>query len=118
MLKQPFTKGTSARGNAVYKGVVRNSSAVGSYQFTQVIELTQSQSAAKKLFDQTVAQRLSEGFTAWPTEAASFKANSPDVLTEAWAGQQYGQSFYVWYNYDASVSPSWLVTTSAGGVGG
>jgi len=117
MVKQPFTKGTTERGNAVYKGVTRNSSATGNYQFTTVIELTQSQSAAKKLYDQTVAQKLRGGFTALPDEAARYKAASPDV-TAVWVGQiSGGDRFYAMYYYDSNVSPSWLFTTQAGGMG-
>jgi hypothetical protein len=116
MLKQQFTKGTNDRGNAVFKGVTKNSSATGNYQYTVVIELTQSQSAAKQLYDQTVAQKLSEGFTARPDIAASYKAAVPYV-TEVWVGELYGNLFYVRYHDDPNVSPSWLVTTEAGGVG-
>jgi hypothetical protein len=116
MIKQQFTKGTSA-GNTVYKGVTKNSSATGNYQYTVVIELTQSQSVAKQLYDQTVAQKLSEGFTARPDIAASYKVVSPHI-TEVWVGQDlYTDRFYVMYNHDSNVSPSWLVTTEAGGVG-
>jgi hypothetical protein len=116
MIKQPFTKGTNDRGNDVYKGVTRNSSATGSYQYTTVIELTQSQADAKKLYDQTVAQKLSEGFTTQPDIAASYKAAFPYV-TEVWVGQQNGDLFYIIYYNDSNVSPSWLFVTEAGGMG-
>jgi hypothetical protein len=33
-IKQAFTKGTNERGDTVYKGVTRNSSKVGNYQYT------------------------------------------------------------------------------------
>lgn len=116
---QPFTKGTNNRGNAVYKGVTRNSSLPASQAMTNVIELTQSQADAKQLYDQTVAQKLSEGFTAQPNAAALFKAGYP-FYTEVWIGvsQQTGQVFYVMYYSDSHISPSWLFMTEAGGAGG
>ena len=116
MIKQPFTKGMNDRGNAVFKAVTKNSSATGNYQYAVVIELTQSQSAAKQLYDKTVAQKLSEGFTARPNDAASWKASFPEYK-EVWVGSSNGDLFYVMYSNNPNVSPSWLVTTEAGGAG-
>jgi hypothetical protein len=80
---------------------------------------TQSQAEAKQLYDRTVAQKLSEGFTPQPDAAASVKAESP-FYTEVRAGvsQQTGQQFWVDYYHDSNVSPSWLFETDAGGAGG
>ena len=116
---QPFTKSTNDRGDDVYKGTARNSSLPQSAGMTIVAELNNSQDAAKSLYDQTVAQKLSEGFTAQPDYATAYKAEFPSV-TEVWVGvsQQTGQEFYVMYYYDSNVSPSWVFTTEAGGASG
>jgi len=118
IMAQPFTKGTNDRGNDVYKGVGRNSSLPESDAMTDVIELTQSQAAAKQLYDQAVAQKLSEGFTLRPDWVAETKASAPYMI-EVWEGQQSvsGQAFIVEYYYDSNVSPSWLFMTEAGGAG-
>jgi predicted small secreted protein len=118
IVTQPFTKSTNDRGDDVYKGVARNSSEPESAQYTIVAELTNSQDAAKSLYNQTVAQKINEGFTSLPDYAAAFKAEFPSI-TEVWFGQsqQTGQGFYVIYYNDANVSPSWVFTTEAGGAG-
>jgi hypothetical protein len=115
---QPFTKGTNERGNDVYKGITRNASLPASEATTTVIELTQSQADAKQLYDQTVAQKTTEGFTLQPDAVAYGKAEFPYV-TEMWVGQQSasGQAFYIEYYNDSNVSPSWLFITEAGGAG-
>lgn len=84
---------------------------------TNVIELTQSQADTKQLYDQTVAQKINEGFTPRSDWAAQMKADSS--YTEVWAGvsQLTGQQFYVAYYYNSDVSPSWLFVTEAGGAG-
>jgi hypothetical protein len=116
-IKQPFTKGTNERGDTVYTGVTRNSSEVGNYQYTVVIGPTLTQTDATRLYDQTVGQKLGEGFIAQPDWAASYKAAFPYNI-EVWAGQMGDQDFYVMYYYDSNVSPSWLFVTAAGGAGG
>ncbi len=110
--ERPFTKSANARGNDVYKGIVRNSSLPESYKMTTVIELMSSKTEAKSLYDQTVAQKIGEGFTPRPDFAASYKAQFTYV-TEVWAGIRTGQQFYVMYYNEPMVSPSWLVTTEA-----
>lgn len=115
-MTQPFTKSTNDRGDDVYKGIARNSSLPESAGMTIVAELTNSQDAAMSLYNQTVAQKINEGFSARPDYAAAYKAEFPYV-TEVWVGvsQQTGQQFYVLYYYDSNVSPSWVFTTEAGG---
>jgi hypothetical protein len=117
MIKEPFTKGTSESGNDIYKGVTKNSSAVGNYAYTTTVELTQSQADAKTVYDTTVAQKLNGGFTAMPNEAASYKANAQVPYVEVWVGQSAttGDLVYVMYWQDTNVQPSWLCETSAGG---
>ncbi len=112
-MMQPFTKGMNARGNDFYKGVTRNSSLPESDAVTNVIELTKSQAEAKQLYDQTVSQKLSEGFTFRSDYAAASKAESSN-FTDVWVGvsQQTGL-FYVMYYRDPNVSPSWLFATEA-----
>jgi hypothetical protein len=102
------------RGNDVYKGVTRNTSLPESSEETIVIELTTSQAQAKQLYDQTVAQKINEGFTPRPDFAAATKAQFP-YYTEVWGGQQNGLQFYVMYYSDSNVSPSWLFMTQSQG---
>jgi hypothetical protein len=102
--------------NDVYKGIARNSSLPESQKMTDSIELAQSQAIAKQLYDQTVAQKLSEGFTPRTDWIAAAKASAP-YMTDVWEGQQSmsGQAFIVLYYYDGNVSPSWLFETQAQG---
>jgi hypothetical protein len=116
MVKQPFAKSTSMRGNPIYKGANKNSSAIGNYQYTTVLELVQSKADAKQLYDQTVALKLGEGFTARPDLAASYKAGFPQNV-EVWVGQQSGNLYYIEYYNDHNVAPPWIVGTDAGGAG-
>jgi hypothetical protein len=81
-----------------------------------VIEPTQTEADATRLYDQTVAQKLDGRFAPQPDWAASYKAAFPYNI-EVWAGQIYDQDFYVMYYNDANVSPSWLFVTAAGGAG-
>ena len=110
---QPFTKSTNERGDDVYTGITKNPSA--SSTMTTVVELTKSEAGAQQLYNQTVAQKQSEGFTLRSDWVATTKARNPSII-EDWEGQQSstGQQFDVWYLYDSHVV-SWLFVTEAQG---
>ena len=110
---QPFTKSTNERGDDVYTGIARNPSA--SSAVTTMVELTKSEAGAKQLYDQTVAQKQSQGFTLRSDWVAQDMAQNPSII-EDWAGQQSstGQQFFIWYVYDSHVA-SWMFTTEAQG---
>ncbi len=84
-MTRAFTKSTSERGNDVYKGVARNATTPETNTWTIVIELTTSKAEAKQLYDQTVAQKINEGYTIQPVRIALEKAEEP-FLTEVWVG--------------------------------
>ncbi len=109
---QPFTKSTNERGDDVYTGITRNPSGT---PWTTIVELTKSQTDAKQLYDQTVAQKQSEGFVLRSDWVATAKAQNPSI-TEVWEGQQYssGLGCYAEYEYDSHVA-SWLFVTEASG---
>jgi hypothetical protein len=85
IMTRAFTKSTSERGNDVYKGVARNATTPETNTWTIVIELTTSKAEAKQLYDQTVAQKINEGYTIQPDRIALEKAEEP-FLTEVWVG--------------------------------
>jgi hypothetical protein len=80
-----------------------------------MVELTKSQAGAKQLYDQTVAQKQSEGFVLRSDLVAHAKVQSP-FLTEAWEGQQSnsGLFFSAQYYYESYVG-SWVFLTEAQG---
>ena len=106
---QPFTKSTNERGDDVYTGIARNPSA--SSTMTTVVELTQSQAEAKQLYDQTVAQKQSEGFVLRSDWVGQMRTHYPNTA-EIWTGQQsaYGQEFDVLYQYESPIA-SWVFIT-------
>ena len=114
IMDRPFTKSINSRGNEVYKGVVRNASLPKDRGMTTVVELTTSKAQAKLLYDQTVAQKIKEGFTPRYDWIAQDKAAWPWV-TEDWTGQLYGngQQFGVRYLYSSELL-SWELITQAG----
>jgi hypothetical protein len=107
VVAQPFVKSTNDRGNDVYQGIIKNTSS--GFQYKSVIELTQSSSDAKQLFDQTVAQKTNEGFVNQPDWVAFYRARYPDY-TDVWIGKQGGQYVNIYSYYDSGAS-SWLVRT-------
>lgn len=110
IVERPFTKSINSRANEVYKGITRNASLPESFKTTVVIELTASQSEAKQLYDQMVAQKIKEGYTARTDWISSVKATEP-ILTNAWGGQLHGSGqFIIKYYYNGDIS-SWLFET-------
>jgi hypothetical protein len=112
IMDRPFTKSTNQRGNDVYKGITRNVSKPESSKMTTVVELTKSKAEAKQLYDQTVAQKINEGFTSSPYWIAIYKAWWPQ-LTDIWVGVRSGQEYTVSYQYNTYVYPSWMLTSEA-----
>jgi hypothetical protein len=108
-LTQPFTKSTNERGDDVYTGVYTSPTST----VTTVIELTKSQADAKQLYQQTVAQKISQGFTLCSYCVAQFRARNPNT-PEFWDGKQssIGAEFSVQYEYDSHVA-SWEFITQA-----
>jgi hypothetical protein len=98
------------RGNDVYKGITMNSSNPAGTKMTTVIELTKSETEAKSLYDQTVAQKTNEGYT--PGNIAYVKAEFP-YFTEIWFGN-YGYGTFMTGYYNNSQTSSWLFETEAG----
>jgi hypothetical protein len=113
IMERPFTKSTNQRGNDVYKGITRNTALAESSKMTTVVELTKSQAEAKQLYDQTIAQKLSEGFIVNHAWIAQAKAADPGQ-TDIWAGSSSaGQQFYAAYGYISYVY-SWTFMTESG----
>jgi hypothetical protein len=74
-------------------------------QFTEVLELTQSRTDAKQLFDQMATQQTGEGFVYQPNVTASWKVNYN--CEDEWVGLRQGQTVAIYYYADSGVSPSW-----------
>jgi hypothetical protein len=106
IMAQPFAKSTNSRGNDVYQGIQKN--VTSGSQYTEVLELTQSRTVTKQLFDQTVAQKTNDGFVYQSDLTASQKAgcNCEDM----WVGLRQGQYVTIWYYYDSA--PSWVLRTT------
>jgi hypothetical protein len=111
-MERPFTKSTNDRGNDVYKGITRNASAPQSYKYTTVIELTKSESEAKRLHDQLVSQKQNEGFTLRSDWVAQYTAQFP-FYKDVWMGQYGSQNFQVMYVYEYSPANSWALITQS-----
>lgn len=108
IMERPFTKSINERGNDVYKGVGRNSTSPGSASVTLVYEVTKSQNESKKVYDEAVATKLKEGYTADPSQAAMYKARNPNVK-EVWIGSSGTKDFLCFYDYDTNFFNSWEV---------
>jgi hypothetical protein len=99
IIERPFTKSTNERGNDVYKGVGRNASLPGSKSVTIVVEVTKSEAEAKQVHDSQVSEKLNQGYTPDPTDAAQWQTNNPGTVA-VWIGY-YGDSYYnCYYIYD------------------
>jgi len=89
---------------------------------TVVIEMTKSQAEAKQLFDQMVAQKISEGYIVQNDTIANRKAANLN-LTNVWAGTHtgptsdggydFGSEFRVEYFYNSHTS-SWPLMIQTG----
>jgi hypothetical protein len=112
IIERPFTQSTNERGNDVYKGVGRNASLSEHASMTTVVELAKSKAEAKQLYDQTLAQKVGEGFTVNPNWIAQAKAQLFSYVTDFWTGQNYstGQQVTVFYYYNSEIT-SWVLVT-------
>jgi thiol-disulfide isomerase/thioredoxin len=113
IVERPFTKSTNARGNDVYKGVVRSTAQSQSMDFTLVVELTNTKDQAVQLYDKAIADRLNEGFTARPDWVAKWNATYKWPTAQIWMGQRGSQQYYVMYRYAPYPVDSWELTTEA-----
>jgi len=120
IIVQPFTKaGTSnMRGNDVYRGVIRNASLPGSLSTTIVVELTQSKSQAKQLFDSEVAAKQSLGYVYNSERTTSWKAFEKGAyvqIGEAWIGNDNAGHSFLTATENNTDTGHWLFVTQAMG---
>jgi thiol-disulfide isomerase/thioredoxin len=102
----PFSLTTSARGNDLYVGVVRNFSQQSAHN-TITLEHCTSEAQAAQIYQTTVTDATNAGYVARATAPDGFPA--PPV--QAWQGD-YGLSFKsVAYYQDPSVGNAWVVET-------
>ncbi|MGZ4911372.1 MAG: hypothetical protein ACXV5N_13600 [Halobacteriota archaeon] len=111
LVETPFTKTVNYRGNDVYTGVARRTDRSQGAGFTAVIELVNTQSEAKKLFNDGVAKAQSEGYTYRSDWIAGLNKDEGKAYSnEQWAGSYYTMQKYFFYRYDTAAS-SWIVIT-------
>ncbi|MGZ4881462.1 MAG: hypothetical protein ACXV7G_10425 [Halobacteriota archaeon] len=111
VIERPFTKSINYRGDDVYTGVVRRTDRSQGQGFTCVVELVKTKDEAKRLFDQVVAKKQSDGFTYRSDWVAQYKSEEGTMKpNEDWAGSSGYQQVNVFYQYQPVVG-SWTVTT-------
>jgi hypothetical protein len=102
----PFYLTTSARGNDLYVGAVRNFSQQSRVN-TITLELCTSETEAAQIYQTTVANATKAGYVARATVPSGF----PAPAVQAWHGD-YGFSYkMVAYYQDQSVGNAWVVET-------
>jgi len=105
----PFYKTTSATGNDLYIGVVRNLSSPQSMPNTITFEFATSQAQAAQLYQSTVANATQNGFVTNQTDNGA--SLYPATPVAAWQGDSSLAYRGCGYYQDPSVGNAWVVET-------